>query len=411
MRWQRWFPNGEWVVLAALLAEIAVFAAIAPRFASVANAVEILRLCVELGLLAVALTPVVISGGIDLSGGAVIGLAAVTFGTAFHDWGLPLWAAAASALIVGALCGGLNAVLIARLGLPALIVTLGSMSVFRGIAEGITQAATNFTGFPAAFLQFGQGYLWGVIPAQLPVLLVALAGYGLLLHRSVLGRAWYTIGFTAAGARFAGIPVARRVALLYVLSGLMAGMAALVYVAHLGQARSDAGNGYELDAVTAVVLGGTSIYGGRGTLGGTLLGLLSIAVLKNGLQPSALPTELTGVLTGTLLIVTIAIDRFAPGRAAAAASTEGVDVKNSQVAVLWAILAAAVITSATNVWLVRSIDRARRPMAGHGGVVRSAGDRDDAEAKGDPYFVSCRAAPMKGPRAWRRAAVGRPDRA
>ncbi len=396
MRWQRWFPNGEWVVLAALLAEIAVFAAVAPRFASVANAVEILRLCVELGLLAVALTPVVISGGIDLSGGAVIGLAAVTFGTAFHDWELPLWAAAASALSVGVLCGGLNAVLIARLGLPALIVTLGSMSVFRGIAEGITQAATNFTGFPAAFLQFGQGYLWGVIPAQLPVLLVALAGYGLLLHRSVLGRAWYTIGFTAAGARFAGIPVARRIALLYVLSGLMAGLAALVYVAHLGQARSDAGTGYELDAVTAVVLGGTSIYGGRGTLWGTLLGLFSIAVLKNGLQLSALPTELTGVLTGMLLIVTIAIDRFArQDRAATAATaTEGVDVKNSQVAVLCgAIVAAAVITSATNVWLVRSIDRAR-PAAGAASTKSSERRLVIAmmpKAKGDPYFVSCRA--------------------
>jgi rhamnose transport system permease protein len=253
---------------------------------------------------------VVISGGIDLSSGAVIGLAAVTFGTAFHDWGLPLWAAAASALVVGVLCGGLNAVLIARLGLPALIVTLGSMSVFRGIAEGITQAATNFTGFPAAFLQFGQGYLWGVIPAQLPVLLVALAGYGLLLHRSVLGRAWYAIGFTAAGARFAGIPVARRLALLYVLSGLMAAVAALVYVAHLGQARSDAGNGYELDAVTAVVLGGTSIFGGRGTIVGTLLGLILIQALKNGLSLAGVKSDGTVVLIGAVLILTILISNL-----------------------------------------------------------------------------------------------------
>jgi rhamnose transport system substrate-binding protein len=394
MRWKdRWFPNAEWAVLLALFAEIAIFAAIAPRFASATNAVEILRLSVELGLLVAALTPIVISGGIDLSVGAVIGLAAVTFGTAFHDWKLPLVAAAGCALMVGALCGGLNAFLIARLGLPPLIVTLGSMSVFRGLAEGVTQAARNFTGFPPAFLQFGQGYVWGIVPAQLPVLLVACAGYYVLLHRSVLGRAWYTIGFAPAGARFAGIPVARRVALLYLLSGVMASVAALVYVAHLGQARSDAGTGYELDAITAVVLGGTSIDGGRGTLAGALLGLFSLAVLKNGLQLSALPTELTGVLTGVLLIVTIAAGRLArrrPGGVAWPQEVDG-DVRNSQVAVLCgAIVAAAVITSATNVWLVRSLDRAQ--PAGGSATAPSA-DRPVIammpKAKGDPYFVSC----------------------
>jgi rhamnose transport system substrate-binding protein len=394
MRWKdRWFPNAEWAVLLAVLAEIAIFAAIAPRFASATNAVEILRLSVELGLLVVALTPIVISGGIDLSVGAVIGLAAVTFGTAFHDWKLPLVAAAGCALMVGALCGGLNAFLIARLGLPPLIVTLGSMSVFRGVAEGITEAARNFTGFPPAFLQFGQGYVWGIVPAQLPVLLVAGAGYYVLLHRSVLGRAWYTIGFAPAGARFAGIPVARRVALLYVMSGVMAGVAALVYVAHLGQARSDAGTGYELDAITAVVLGGTSIDGGRGTLAGALLGLVSLAILKNGLQLSALPTELTGVLTGILLIVTIAVGRLArrrPGGVAWPHEVDG-DVRNSQVAVLCgAIVAAAVITSATNVWLVRSLDRAQ--PAGGSATATAAGRPVIAmmpKAKGDPYFVSC----------------------
>jgi rhamnose transport system permease protein len=394
MRWNdRWFPNAEWAVLLALLAEIAIFAAIAPRFASATNAVEILRLSVELGLLVAALTPIVISGGIDLSVGAVIGLAAVAFGTAFHDWELPLVAAAGCALMVGALCGGLNAFLIARLGLPPLIVTLGSMSVFRGLAEGVTQAARNFTGFPPAFLQFGQGYVWGIVPAQLPVLLVVCAGYYVLLHRSVLGRAWYTIGFAPAGARFAGIPVARRVALLYLLSGVMASVAALVYVAHLGQARSDAGTGYELDAITAVVLGGTSIDGGRGTLAGALLGLFSLAVLKNGLQLAALPTELTGVLTGVLLIVTIAVGRLARRRPSGVARPQEMDgdVKNSQVVVLCgAIVAAAVITSATNVWLVRSLDRAQ--PAGGSATAPSA-DRPVIammpKAKGDPYFVSC----------------------
>jgi rhamnose transport system substrate-binding protein/rhamnose transport system permease protein len=395
MRWtDRWFPNGEWVVLLALVAEMAIFSLIAERFLTVGNLVEVLRLSVELGLLAITLTPVIISGGIDLSVGATMGLAAVAFGASYHDWQLPIAAAAAFALLVGLGAGLLNAVLIARLALPPLIVTLGSMSLFRGIAEGSTQAAINYTSFPPAFLQFGQGYLWGRVPAQIPALIAAFAFYYVLLHRSVVGRALVAIGFTAAGARYAGIPVPRRLALVYLLSGFMASVAAIVYVAHLGQARSDAGTGYELDAVTAVVLGGTSIYGGRGTLWGTLIGLFSLSVLKNGLQLAALPTEVTGVLTGTLLIGTIAIDRFErQRRAVATVSHEGdLDVKNTQVAVLCgAILTGALITAATNIWLVRSLER-RAPGATNQAAVAPARRLVIAmmpKAKGDPYFVSC----------------------
>src|SRR5690606_1260701 len=128
----------------------------------------------------------------------------------------------------------------------------------------------------------GQGYLWGVIPAQLPVFVLALAMYVVLLHKSVIGRALYAIGFNAAGARYAGIPVGRRVGLAYLLAGIVASIAAIIYVAHLGQAKSDAGTGYELAAITAVVLGGTSVFGGRGTILGTVLGLFSVSVLQNG---------------------------------------------------------------------------------------------------------------------------------
>jgi len=394
MRWkERWFPNGEWVLLLALTAEVAIFSTTAERFLSIANLVEVLRLSVELGLLALALTPVIISGGIDLSVGSIMGLSAVVFGASFHDWGLTTGVAAAVALLIGVVAGGLNALLIARLGLPPLIVTLGSLSLFRGIAEGVTHAAVNYTDFPPAFLLLGQGYLWDVIPAQLPLLCAAFAAYYLLLHRSVLGRALFTIGFTAAGARYAGIPVRRRIALVYVLSGVMASIAAIVYVAHLGQARSDAGTGYELDAVTAVVLGGTSIYGGRGTLWGTLIGLFALSVLKNGLQLAVLPTELTGILTGALLIITIGIDHFDRQRRAKGSVThdEGIDVKNTQVAVLCgAILAGSLITAATNVWLVRSLDRA--DPAARVATVAPARRTVIAmmpKAKGDPYFVSC----------------------
>ncbi len=400
MPWyQRWSPNGEWRLLLALAVEIALFAFAAPNFFTVANFFEVTRFSVELGLLAIALTPVVIAGGIDLSIGAMLGLAAVVFGALSRDAGVALPIAAAAALLTGALGGALNALLIARLDIPPLIVTLGSLSLFRGIAEGITHAAVNYTGFPRGFLAIGQGYLWGIVPAQLPLFLVVLAAYGVLLHRSVIGRALYAIGFSPAGARYAGIPVRRRVGLVYVLSGLASGLAAIVYVAHLGQARSDAGSGYELDAITAVVLGGTSVFGGRGTLGGTVLGLFAISVLRNGLQLAALPSELAGVLTGTLLLATIALDRLRlRGRPSPEVPAEE-DVKNSQVAVLCAtIVAGSLIVAGTNVWLVRSLPQGAAPTAVTAGapMMSLPAKRRPViammpKAKGDPYFISCRA--------------------
>src|SRR6267142_2218747 len=266
---ERLFPNGEWALLLALLLEVAIFSVIAENFFTWGNFFEMIRFSVELGLLALALTPVIITGGIDLSVGSIMGLAAVLFGAASRDWHLPLAAAAAIALAAGFAGGALNAALIAGLSIPPLIVTLGSLSLFRGIAEGLTHAAVNYSGFPERFLFLGQGHLWGTVPAQLPIFLVAVVGCFVLLHKSIVGRAWYAIGSSASGARYAGIAVPRRLGLAYVLSGVIAGVAAIVYVAHLGQARSDAGAGYELDAITAVVLGGASVFGGRGTLSGT----------------------------------------------------------------------------------------------------------------------------------------------
>jgi rhamnose transport system permease protein len=389
--------TGEWILLLALSAEVVLFALIAQNFFTLGNFFEILRLSVELGLLALALTPVIVSGGIDLSVGSMMGLAAVLFGAAYHDWGLSIAGAAALALLTGAAGGALNATLVANFNIPPLIVTLGTLSLFRGIAEGLTRGAVNYTDFPPAFLSLGQGYLWGVVPTQLLLFVPILIGYAVLLHRSVAGRAWYVIGFSPAGARYAGVPVARRVATLYLLSGLISSIAAIVYVAHLGQAKSDAGSGYELDAITAVVLGGTSVFGGRGTVWGTVLGLLALSVLRNGLHLAALPSELTGVLTGALLVATIAIDRLrdVPAARSQAGQEEEIPVKNSQVAVLCgAIVAGSLIVAATNVWLVRSV-RSAAPATSATPVAAASTSRRPViammpKAKGDPYFVSCR---------------------
>src|SRR3954451_3332736 len=185
---RRLLEPSQQILVALLAAEVAVFAAIGANFLTRPNAFEVLRLSVEIGLLAVALTPVIVSGGIDLSVGSLMGLSAVLFGKLWRDAGLPIAVAAPLTLVVGALAGGLNGLLITRLRIPALIVTLGSFSLFRGLAEGLTGGVDNFTSFGPRFLFLGQGYILGVVPAQLPIFALVAAAFWLLLHRSTIGR-------------------------------------------------------------------------------------------------------------------------------------------------------------------------------------------------------------------------------
>lgn len=303
---RRALARHETVLLLVLAIECLVFHALGPRFGSVDNLFDILRHSCEIGLLALVMTPVILTGGIDLSVGSLLGLCAIGFGKLWRDAGLPIPLAAAGALALGAAGGGLNAWLITRLRLPPLIVTLGTFSLFRGLAEAITRGVDTFTNFPASFLFWGQER-WLGMPAQLPVFLLAALGVWLLVHGRRFGRSLRAIGFSPEGARHAGIPVARHLALVYVLAGVMAGLAALLYTARLGQARADAGTGYELFAITAVVLGGTSIFGGRGSVHGTVLGVAAIAVLNNGLVHARQPRELAGLLTGLLLILALSL--------------------------------------------------------------------------------------------------------
>jgi rhamnose transport system permease protein len=284
-----------------------------------------------------------------------------------------------------------------------LIVTLGTFSLYRGLAEGLTGGVENFTRFPPGFLYLGQGYLAGWIPAQVPVFAMVAVGFWVLLHRSVAGRELSAIGYASEGARYAGVRVERRIGMVYVLSGLVSSLAAVLYVAHLGQAKADAGTGYELMAITAVVLGGTSIFGGRGSIAGTLLGLLAIAVLQNGLRLADLPAELAGVLTGLLLLSALGLDRWTPRFAGdrVEESNDGeISMRNSQVAMICAaIVAAGLIVGGTNVLLVRGLVR------GSGGGPDGAAALKPAPAeparrpitvammpksKGNAYFIACR---------------------
>ena len=208
----------ETVLLGVIVLEWLAFNASSPRFATLDNQFDILRHSVEIGLLALVMTPVIITGGIDLSVGSLLGLSAVVFGKLWRDGGLPLPAAATLTLGFGALAGGLNATLITALRLPPLIVTLGTYSLFRGLAEALTRGVDAFTDFPAGFLVLGQER-WLGVPAQAPVFAVVALGMWVLVHRTVYGRSFRAMGHAPEGARFAGIPVDRRLALAYVLAG------------------------------------------------------------------------------------------------------------------------------------------------------------------------------------------------
>jgi len=294
----------ETILLLVVILEWLYFNSVGPRFGSLDNSFDIMRHSVEIGLLALAMTPIILTGGIDLSVGSLLGLCAILFGKFWRDMGMPIPLAAVCTLGVGALAGGLNASLITWLRLPPLIVTLGTFSLFRGLAEAITRGADTFTNFPASFLFLGQER-WLGLPAQSPIFIAVTIAIWLLVHRTTFGRSFRAIGFAPEGTRYAGISVERRLAMVYVLAGVIAAIAAIIYTSRLGQAKADAGMGYELFAITAVVLGGTSIFGGIGTVHGTLLGVAAIAILNNGLVHARQPREAAGMLTGLLLILAL----------------------------------------------------------------------------------------------------------
>ncbi|MGH7953503.1 MAG: ABC transporter permease [Limisphaerales bacterium] len=302
--WKKILLSHETILFFVLVAEWIFFDAIGQNFGTYDSTCDILRHSVEIGLLALAMTPVILTGGIDLSVGSLLGLCAILFGKFWRDAGMPIPVAMVCTIIVGAIAGGLNATLITWLRLPPLIVTLGTYSLFRGLAEAITHGFDTFTNFPSSFLCLGQSR-WLGVPAQAPIFIFVAIAIWLLVHRTTFGRSFRAIGFSPEGARFAGIPVGRRVAMTYVLAGIISAIAAIIYTARLGQAKADAGTGYELFAITAVVLGGTSIFGGIGSVHGTLLGVAAIAVLDNGLIHALQPSEMGGMLTGVLLILAL----------------------------------------------------------------------------------------------------------
>lgn len=313
---RNFFARHEAVLVLVILLEIALFQVLGRNFLTGGNISNIFRHSVEIGLLALVMTPVILSGGIDLSVGSMMGLCAVVFGILVKICGLDPFSAACIAVCVGALGGALNAGLIHRFQMPPLIVTLGTFSLFRGLAEALTKGSESYSGFSDGFLALGNSDLASV-PAQVWILIAAGGVVWFLTHRTTFGRTLRAIGYAPEGARYAGLPVGRTLGTAYILAGAAAGLAAVILVARLGEARANAGTGYELLAITAVVLGGVSIFGGSGNVPGVALGWLALAILNNGLtrisdyeimgeKISSVARELSGMLTGLLLLAALA---------------------------------------------------------------------------------------------------------
>lgn len=297
----------ELVLLGVLLGLIVVMTIASSLFLTTGNLLNTSRFYVEPGLIALGMTLVILTGGIDLSVGASLALVSVVLGFAFSS-GVPLWIALVLGLLTGLLCGAFNGLFIVLLDLNPLVVTLGTFALFRGLAFVVSNAGA-VSAFPSWFEVFGQYYA-GPVPLQLFLFIAVAIAVGVLLARGRFGRYVRAIGYNPRAARYSGVPVARTILIVYTLTGLLVAVASIVYTSRVSSSRADSGMGLELDVIAAVVLGGASIRGGSGTVLGTVLGVLIIAVLRNGLFMAGVPTTWQLIVIGFVLIAAVFVNEF-----------------------------------------------------------------------------------------------------
>ncbi|MBU3029135.1 ABC transporter permease [Paracoccus marinaquae] len=262
----------------------------------------------EKAMIAFAMAMLIVAGEIDLSVGSAIALCSTVMG-------LAMAAGAGTPVLVllglgtGLACGAFNGLLVARFGLPSIVVTIGTMSLFRGISY-IVLGDSAFTGYPASFAWFGQGYVFWVITVELVIFAIAAVIFGIVLHRTNFGRMVYAIGNNATAARFSGIRVERVKFILFLLTGLMSGIAAICLTSRLGSTRPSIATGFELEVVTIVVLGGISILGGSGSIPGVVIAALVMGLVTFGLGLLNVPGIVMSIIVGGLLIGVIALPRL-----------------------------------------------------------------------------------------------------
>jgi rhamnose transport system permease protein len=294
-----------------LLVAIGIFVAnsfASPYFLNAWNLSDATFNFTEKAMIAFAMALLIISGEIDLSVASIIALASTAMGAAVQ-MGVGTPGLVLIGLGVGLLCGAFNGVLVTRMGLPSIVVTIGTMSLFRGISY-IVLGDQAFRGYPESFSWFGQGYVWWVISFEFVLFAIIAIVYAVLLHKTNFGRAVYAIGNNATGAMFSGIRVQRVKFILFLLTGLMSGVAAICLTARLGSTRPSIATGWELEVVTMVVLGGVSILGGSGTIAGVVIAAFVMGLVTFGLGLLNVPGIVMSIVIGALLIGVIALPRL-----------------------------------------------------------------------------------------------------
>jgi rhamnose transport system permease protein len=282
-----------------------------PTFMKMNTQIELSTHIWELALIAIPMTLIIITAGIDLSVGSTIALCAVALGL-MYERGFSPWTGALVAIATGVAAGALNGIFVSYVRVHPLIVTLATLAAYRGIAEGIS-LGRPISRFPDSFALIGRGTIGGLpIPGIIWFIVMLLAA--LVMARTPAGRHIHAIGYNETGARFSGIAVNRIKLLLYTLSGTAAAVAAIMFVARRNTAKADIGNGMELEVITAVVLGGTSIYGGKGRIAGTVLGVLLIHETREFISWYFQNNELIFVVIGALLILSVLLHRMLGAR-------------------------------------------------------------------------------------------------
>jgi ribose transport system permease protein len=297
--------------LAALLIIAAVIALLEPQFFTPSNLLNIGRQASVLVIVACGMTMVILSGAIDLSVGSAIALCSVVGASLATNVGLSAPLTIAMMIGLGAVIGAVKGALIAWGGINSFIVTLGMMTVLRGMALTFT-GGYPISGVPDAVRFLGFGVVGGV-PMPLIVAAIVFVVVALILSKTVLGRHIYAIGGNETSSHIAGVPVSLTKLMVFVVSGALCGLAAVVLLGRLGAGLPTAAQGMELDAIAAVILGGSSLFGGRGSVFGTLFGALILAVLQNGLNLMGVNSFIIQILSGVIIILAVLLDRFRLG--------------------------------------------------------------------------------------------------